>query len=154
MAAFMPDFPDDPDGHVLARLAEHGVDMTLPMLIEFSIAVPDGRAAVSVEAALSGKGYDIELDYDAGEAEDHDGEPRFAGRTEAAESDTDEEDSDDIEEAGEDDGSSWTVYVTRRMIPAYADILLFQQQLTESARTFGGYCDGWGALLEEADDVE
>ncbi len=146
----MPDFPDDPDGHILARLAEHGVDMTLPMLIEFSIAVPDGRAAVSVEAALSGQGYDIELDYDAGEAEDHDGEPRFAGRTEDTESDTDEEDSNDIQEA---DGSSWTVYVTRRMIPAYADIMRFQQELTESASPFGGYCDGWGAMLDD-DDVE
>ena len=143
----MTDYPDNPDGHVLARLAEHGVDMTLPLLIEFAIAVPDGRAAVSVEAALSGMGYDIELDYDAGEAEDHDGEPRFAGHSEHA--DTDEEDSDDIEEAGEDDGSSWTVYVTIRMIPTYAEIIRFQQQLTEFARPFGGYCDGWGALLDE-----
>lgn len=148
----MTDFPDDPDGHVLARLAEHGVDMTLPMLIEFSIAVSDGRAAVSVEAALSGKGYDIELDYDAGESEDHAGEPRVAGHSENA--DTDEDDSDDIEEAEVDDGSSWTVYVTRRMIPVYADIMLFQQQLTESASPFGGYCDGWGALLDDDDDIE
>ncbi len=150
----MNDYHDDADGQVLARLAEHGVDMTLPLLIEFSVAVPDGRTAVSVESALSGKGYDIELDYDAGEAEDHDGEPRFAGHSERSDTDTDEEDSDDIEEADEDDGSSWTVYVTRRMIPAYADIMLFQQQLTEFARPFGGYCDGWGAMLDDDDDAD
>ena len=150
----MTDYPDDAHGHVQASLAEHGVDMTLPLLIEFSITVPDGRAAVSVEAALSGQGYDIDLDYDAGEAEGHDGDTRISDLRTYENIDTDEEDSDEVEEAEEDDGSSWTVYVTLRMIPAYADIMRLQRELTESASPFGGHCDGWGALLDEDDDIE
>ena len=34
----MTDYPDDADGAVLANLAAEGIDMSLPMLIEFAVA--------------------------------------------------------------------------------------------------------------------
>ena len=113
----MPKFPDD-DGAVLSDLAAQGVDMSLPMLIEFAVDAP----AHAIERAMQERGYDTEIYYDEGEP-DEDG---------------------NIDPDDEEFGPSWTVYANVRMIPEYDEIIRIQNELDEITGPFGGCSDGWG----------
>lgn len=123
----MSNYPDDADGEVLAQLAEHGIDMTQPLQLEFMIAADGDESAEAIRQALKKKGYDATIEYD-------EGEPDEEGNVDA----------DD-----EEFGPSWTVYVHRRMVPDYDAIIKIQQDLDAVAEPLGGYSDGWGAMLGE-----
>jgi hypothetical protein len=128
----MPTFPDDDDGQVLASLADCGVDLTLPRLIEFAIALPDEESATAIEKALIEQGFDAESWFDAGEPDPDD----------------DDDDEEDNEWDDEEFGPSWTVYAKIRMVPTYADIVRIQHELTEIAQPFGGFSDGWETQVD------
>jgi len=51
------EYPDDADGDTLRSVAENGADMNLPMLIEFTIAVPTEEAARSLAERVALMGY-------------------------------------------------------------------------------------------------
>ncbi len=121
----MPKFPDD-DGAVLSDLAAQGVDMSLPMLIEFAVDAPDDASAHAIERAMQERGYDTEIYYDEGEP-DEDG---------------------NIDPDDEEFGPSWTVYANVRMIPEYDEIIRIQNELDEITGPFGGCSDGWGTMTE------
>ena len=122
----MTNYPADADGEVLAQLAEHGIDMTQPLDLEFIVAVEDETSAEAIRQALAKKGYDARVEYDEGEP-DEDG---------------------NIDADDEEFGPSWTIYVNRRVIPDYDEIVRIQQDLDAIAEPLGGYSDGWGAMLE------
>lgn len=122
----MTDYPDDDDGFVLRQLAEHGVDMTQPLLIEFAVAVPDEPAAEAVSEALIAAEYDAAAEYDEGEP-DEDG---------------------NIDPDDEEFGPSWTVYVNVEMVPDHQRIVDIQKDLDRIAGPLGGHADGWGVMLE------
>ena len=50
-------YPDDADGDALRKVAESGADMSRPMVIEFSVDVPDERAARRVAEVVSPVGF-------------------------------------------------------------------------------------------------
>jgi hypothetical protein len=58
------DYPDDADGGALRGLASGGSDMSRPMEIDFTIAVPDERAARNVAAAVVKRGYAADVFFD------------------------------------------------------------------------------------------
>lgn len=118
-------YPDDADGAALADLAEQGVDMTRPLLIEFPVAVPDEAAANKTRMAMTRAGYDAHIDYDEGEPDD-DGE---------------------IDPDDEEYGPLWTVFATIKMVPEYNEIIRIQADLDRLARPFGGNSEGWGAMF-------
>ena len=124
-------YPDDPDGAVLADLAARGVDMSSPLLIEFAVAAPDEASANAVAKALRAAGYDTEICFD-------DGEP-------------DEDEPDEDDELDPDDeafGPSWTVFANVSMIPEYEELMRIQADLDRIAGPDGGQADGWGTMLE------
>ncbi len=121
----MTSYPNDADGAVLEDLAAHGVDMTQPLLIEFTVAIPDEPSAKKLVTAMTKAGYAPELEYD-------EGEPDFDPET------------DDLDEFG----PSWTVYTTVHMIPEYNQIIRIQAELDQIAQPFGGKSDGWGVMLD------
>jgi hypothetical protein len=123
-----PEYPDDPDGEVLAELAAHGVDMSRPLHIEFAVDAPDDASARAIEQALQAQGYQTEIDYDEGES-DEDGE--F-----------------DPDDDPEEFGPSWTIYAHVDMVPEYDEIVRIQAELDRIAQPLGGKSDGWGALAE------
>jgi hypothetical protein len=127
----MTTYPDDEDGAVLAELAAQGVDMSRPLLVEFIVAVPDEAAAENCLQAMTKAGYDARIEFDEGEP-DYDPE-------------IDDED---------EFGPSWTVYASVPMIPEYQEIVRIQAELDQLARPFGGMSDGWGVMLDDADDDE
>ncbi len=45
-----------------------------------------------------------------------------------------------------DDDSDWDVVCTIEMIPAYADVVRTQRELTNWAAPFNGYCNSWGTF--------
>ena len=53
-----PPYPDDADGDALRKVAESGADMSRPMVIEFSVDVPDERAARRVAEVVAPAGFD------------------------------------------------------------------------------------------------
>jgi hypothetical protein len=61
-------YPDDEDGDALQRVAEAGAEMTEPMRIEFTIAVPSVECAHSLAERIAGLGYepDLYLDEETG----------------------------------------------------------------------------------------
>ncbi len=121
----MSTHPNDEDGQVLAHLAAHGIDLTRPLLIEFSVYAPDEGAANAIQAALAKAGYDTEVCFDEGEP-DEDGE---------------------IDPDDEEMGPSWTVNANVKMVPEYNEIMRIQQELEQLAAPFGGEPDGWGAMV-------
>jgi hypothetical protein len=121
----MTNYPDDADGAVLADLASRGVDMSLPLLIAFAVAVPDEGVATKCLQAMTKAGFDSRIVYD-------EGEPDF---------DPDEDDEAEF-------GPSWTVYANVRMIPEYKEIVRIQAELERVAGSFDGISDGWGVLIE------
>ena len=50
-------YPDDADGDALRKVAESGADMSRPMVIEFSVDVPDERAARRVAEVVAPVGF-------------------------------------------------------------------------------------------------
>uniref|UniRef100_A0A7C2NVA2 Ribonuclease E inhibitor RraB n=1 Tax=Schlesneria paludicola TaxID=360056 RepID=A0A7C2NVA2_9PLAN len=128
----MTSFPDDADGEVLAELAAHGVDLSQPLEIEFPVAVPDEASADKTQAALAKAGYESRIEYD-------EGEPDEEGN---------------IDPDDEEFGPAWTVYVNRLMVPEHGEIQRIQAELDRLSQPFGGYCDGWGVLLDEDLDLE
>jgi len=132
----MSTYPDDADGHVLSDMANYGVDMTKPLVLEFPIAAIDEEAAKAIFTSVTALGYEAEVEYDDGESEEAAAE---------AVGDSGDDDGD-----GEDSGPSWSVYVTKTMVPDYEEILRIQDELDELAEPLGGYSDGWGAIVDEA----
>lgn len=132
----MATFPDDEDGAVLASLAEHGVDLSQPLLIDFAVAVPDEASANKTVKAMKKAGYDAHVEFDEGEP-DEDGE---------------------IDPDDEEFGPAWTVIVSLEMVPEHEEIVRIQADLDRIARPFDGFSDGWGVMLEgemlEEDDEE
>lgn len=118
----MPEYPDDPDGAVLADLAAQGVDMSQPLDIEFPVIASDESSANGIASALSQAGYDPQIQYDEGEPGDFDDD--------------------------EDLGPIWDVYVNIRMVPEYEEIMRIQDDLDRLAGPFGGASDGWGVMLD------
>jgi Regulator of ribonuclease activity B len=60
-------FPADSDGDALRRVAGSGADMSRPMVIEFSLDVPDQPAAHPVAELVAPLGFDANVSFD----EDH-----------------------------------------------------------------------------------
>jgi len=128
----MSNYPQDEDGDLLAQLEEMGVDMTQPLDLEFMVAADGADAAEAIRTALANKKYDVEVVFD-------EGEPGETG---------------DIDEDEDAYGPSWTVYVKRRMVPDYNEIIRIQQDLDATAEPLGGFADGWGAMLGEGPEEE
>lgn len=126
----MATYPDDADGAVLADLAERGVDMSQPLVIEFPVIAPDEAAAKGIGDALAKAGYEPEVVYDEGEP-DENGE---------------------IDPNDPEFGPAWTVFVTLQIVPEYKEIIRIQEELDQLARPFGGSSDGWGVLLDDEEE--
>jgi hypothetical protein len=123
----MSPYPDDDDGAALADLAAHGVDMTTPLVFEFAIDVPDEATATAVHAALIQHGYQADIEYDSGEADEYG----------------------DIDPEDEELGPSWTVYAKNvTLLPTYQELTRVQAELERIASPLGGHSDGWGTLLD------
>src|SRR5262245_62037121 len=58
------EYPNDADGKALRRIAATGADMMRPMVIEFSVDVPDETAARAVAEGVSTHGYTASVDRD------------------------------------------------------------------------------------------
>jgi regulator of ribonuclease activity B len=54
----------DSDGDALRRVAEAGADMSRPMVIEFSVDVPDQSVAHRVAALVAPLGFEVSFDED------------------------------------------------------------------------------------------
>lgn len=48
--------------------------------------------------------------------------------------------------AQDDDGTNWTVWCTKTMIPSHGAITAVEEELDAIAQKFGGWVDGWGAF--------
>ncbi len=57
-------YPNDADGDALRRVAESGADMSRPMVIEFSVEVPDERTARRVAEVVATHGFDPSISED------------------------------------------------------------------------------------------
>lgn len=120
-------YPNDDDGAVLKLLADHGVDMSAPMKLEFAVLCADETAALRIEKALQEAGYSAEASYNEGELED------------------DEE----MTEENEEFWPSWSVIALITMVPEYSEIVRIQQELNRLSNLLGGKSDGWGATIDE-----
>ena len=65
----MSTYPNDDDGQALAQIESQGSDMSLPMEIDFFIAVPSSEAGEAVSAVVRPLGFSpsVELDDESGE---------------------------------------------------------------------------------------
>lgn len=65
----IPDYPNNADGDALRRVAADGSDMSKPMVIDFSVAIPDETSGNHVASATRSAGYDsyVSQDKDSGE---------------------------------------------------------------------------------------
>ncbi len=120
----MEQFPDDADGAVLKRLKARGIDLSLPLVIEFDAYAPDGEAANNILSELESLGWSAEIDFDPGEP-DEDGKI----------------DPEDLEF-----GPSWTVTLKHTMVPVYSTLISMQRIIDDVAKKHGGRADGWGVL--------
>ena len=57
-------YPNDADSDALRRVAESGADMSRPMVIEFSVEVPDERTARRVAEVVAAHGFDPSISED------------------------------------------------------------------------------------------
>jgi hypothetical protein len=57
-------YPNDADGDALRNVAESGADMSLPMVIDFSVEVPDERTARRVAEVVAAHGFDPSISED------------------------------------------------------------------------------------------
>jgi hypothetical protein len=119
-----PDFPSDLDGDGLRRLAALGHNLSLPMDLEFHVAIPDESSAmkVAMEAARLGYLTDIWQDH-----EDHWSDP------------------------GAVSSLCWRCRCTKRLVPDYPAIVAIQEELDRIARPLGGYSDGWDSVGNDGD---
>lgn len=145
------DFDDELDEAVLAELAEHGVDLSQPLGIEFPVTAPDESAARALAEALRQAGYSAEVEFDPGPS---DPEALALALQEAAEEEGDDEPLDPA-----DFGPSWSVVVSRTMVPELAELLRLQAEFDRLAEPFGGRSGGWGVTLDllteaDLDDLE
>src|SRR5262245_8764946 len=60
-----PEYPNDADGDALRRVAADGSDMSLPMEIDFAVAVPSQEAGERVAAEARRLGFVVKLTADA-----------------------------------------------------------------------------------------
>lgn len=58
------DYPNDADGAALRNVEKHGSDMSQPMLIDFSVDVPDEATAKRVAELVAPLGFDPRLYWD------------------------------------------------------------------------------------------
>ena len=112
-------FPDDEDGAVLAALAEAGIDLSVPIALEFVIDAPDEAAAAAIAVAARKAGYECHVAYDKGE---------------------------DYVDGVEGFIPSWVVYVTVEEVAEHGRVVALQRTFAQLADPYGGTCDGWGAL--------
>ena len=61
-------YPNDADGDALRSAEESGADMSLPMVIDFAVDVPDEHTARRVAEIVAGHGFDPSIfeDDDSG----------------------------------------------------------------------------------------
>lgn len=61
-------YPNDADGTALRNAEESGADMSLPMVIDFSVDVPDEHTARRVAEIVEAHGFDPSIyeDHDSG----------------------------------------------------------------------------------------
>jgi hypothetical protein len=57
-------YPTDADGDALRNVAESGADMSAPMVIDFSVKVPDERTARRVAELVEAHGFDPSISED------------------------------------------------------------------------------------------
>lgn len=57
-------YPNDADGDALRNVVESGADMSLPMVIDFAVAVADERTARSVAELVVAHGFDPSISED------------------------------------------------------------------------------------------
>ena len=57
-------YPNDADGDALRKVAESGADMSRPMVIDFSVEVPDERTARRVAEVVATHGFDPSISED------------------------------------------------------------------------------------------
>ncbi len=117
-----PDFPNDPDGVALRGLASLGHNLSLPMDVDFQVAVPDESSAMSVAREAQRLGYSTRIWHD-----------------------------DDERDLEPDMSLFWTCECTKRLVPDYSAIVAIQEELDRIARPFGGYSDGWGSFGNSGD---
>ncbi len=124
------EYPSDLDGDVLRMIAEDGNDMTVPMEVDFHVALATEEAAEKVAVAATSIGYETFVDFDDG-------------------SDGEEELEDEVTEP-------WTCTCRKTMLLKYDDVMAAQAELDEIARPLGGYADGWGTFgnVERPDEEE
>ncbi len=58
------DYPDDSDGESLKLAADAGADLTRSMIIDFTVSVPDERAAREVAERVEIEGFDPSISDD------------------------------------------------------------------------------------------
>jgi len=118
--------PDDTDNAALTLLAQQGIDMGAPLQFEFAIRVVNDQSGRIILDRLktSSIGDSHDLVYDPGELEE--GEV--------------------MTETNKEFWPSWTVYVGRRMVPAYQDLIAFQE-LLKAACGNQGTPDGWNVQV-------
>jgi hypothetical protein len=63
----IPDFPHDADGDALRRVAEGGSDLSKPMAIDFTVAVPDESSGRAVAEAARAAGFETSVSRELGE---------------------------------------------------------------------------------------
>ncbi|HTR55617.1 MAG TPA: ribonuclease E inhibitor RraB [Kofleriaceae bacterium] len=75
-------YPNDADGDALRRVAEHGSDMSRPMLVDFMVAADSETAATSIAQAAGSLGYATEVEHhEADDASDPDRWTVYCSRT-------------------------------------------------------------------------
>ena len=57
-------YPNDADGDALRNVAESGADMSRPMVIDFSVEVPDELTARRVAEVVAAHGFDPSISED------------------------------------------------------------------------------------------
>jgi Regulator of ribonuclease activity B len=57
-------YPNDADGDALRNVVESGADMSCPMVIDFSVEVPDERTARRIAEVVAAHGFDPSISED------------------------------------------------------------------------------------------
>ena len=128
----MNHYPDDDDGAVLRAIAADGIDMTQPLLIEFTVTALDRESAFAIKVAIaSNLGFETSMAFDEGEFEED-------GHFDAEEIQTQPE-----------LGPHWLICANVTMIPDYHEIVRIQAELDKLSRPHGGQSCGWGATIEK-----
>ena len=128
----MTTYPDDDDGAVLRGIAADGVDMTRPLLIEFTATAPNQEVAFDIrDAVASHFRCAAEVVFEEGESED---DGHFTAE--------------EIQAQRDDLGPTWLVCACLIMVPNYDEIVRIQAEMEQVARPLGGKSCGWGVTIE------